>query len=135
MKLFKLTPMLNISDIEASLDFYRRALDFEVVSPLDLVKEWRWATIRSGDIELMLSETESPPELAKNIDPQHTTSWPTIFYFYPDNVVALHQRVADAGFNPGPVEVTCYGMREFSVQDPDGHCLSFGEDADAPADG
>ena len=130
MPLKQLIPMLNVADIDASLDFYRRALDFEIVSDPEIVPEWRWATIRSGATELMLSETGSPPSRATGIDPHANTAWPVIFYFYPDDVSALHARVTAEGYAPTDVAVTIYGMREFSLQDPDGHLLSFGEDAD-----
>jgi len=133
MKLKNLIPMLNVSDIERSLDFYRKALGFVVASDPECVKEWRWATIRSGDTELMLSETDCDLGLAKDIDPHHDTGWPTIFYFYPDDVTALYDHVRQQGYRPTRLETTFYGMLEFSLQDPDGHVLSFGQDAkDSP---
>lgn len=57
MQLTKLIRMLNISNLEASLAFYKTTLDCELVSPKKTLKEWRWGTIRSGNAELMLSET------------------------------------------------------------------------------
>ncbi len=133
MQLQQLIPMLNVADIDTSLDFYRRALGFEIVSDPAMVAEWRWATIRSGSTELMLAETESPPALPTGIDPHANTAWPVIFYFYPDDVSELHARVVAEDYTPTEITVTIYGMREFSLQDPDGHMLSFGEDADDPA--
>ena len=32
------------------------------------------------------------------------------------------------GYQPTPLQVTSYGMHEFSLVDPDGHMLSFGQD-------
>ena len=130
MKLQQLIPMLNVSNIEASLEFYRNTLGFEIVSDPDMVGDWRWATIRSGNTELMLSESRSEPDAGKITDPHVDTSWPVIFYFYPDDVAALHAKVLAGGFEPTALEVTHYGMREFSLTDPDGHLLSFGQDAD-----
>lgn len=131
MTLQNLIPMLNVSDIEASLEFYRGALGFKVVSDPEAVKRWRWAAIRSGRTELMLSQTESGPGLADCADPQVSTAWPVIFYFYPDDVARLHAKLIASGFEPTPLQDTIYGMREFSLRDPDGHMLSFGQDADA----
>lgn len=128
MKLKRLIPMLNITDIEKSLSFYSTALGFEVISDPDTIKAWRWATLRSGDTELMLSESEDAPNLKQNIDPHQIVDWPCIFYFYPDDVEQLYQHVVDSGFKPTPLETTFYGMKEFSLQDPDGHMLSFGQD-------
>jgi len=41
MKLTNLIPMLNVSNIEMILNFYDRALGFQIVSPIETVKEWR----------------------------------------------------------------------------------------------
>ena len=128
MALKNLIPMLNVSDIEASLEFYREALDFKLVSNLDAVRKWRWATIRSGWTELMLSQTDSPPTHVADNDPHASTAWPVIFYFYPDDVARLYAQVIASGYQPTPLQVTIYRMREFSLVDPDGHMLSFGQD-------
>lgn len=121
--------MLNVSDINKSLKFYEEALGFKVVSDPNAVEEWRWATIQSGETELMLAETETDIGLEAPIDPQENTKWPSIFYFYPDSVNQLHEHIKKCGYMPTPLIRTIYGMKEFSIQDPDGHMLSFGEDA------
>lgn len=131
MILQHLVPMLNVADIDASLDFYRDMLGFEVVSDPAAVRQWRWATIRSGNTELMLSESRHEDAKAEITDPHRDTSWPCIFYFYPDDVVALYAHVIANGQEPTALEVSHYGMREFSLNDPDGHVLSFGQDAEA----
>jgi len=131
MALKNLIPMLNVSDIDASLEFYREALGFRVVSDPQAVRQWRWATIRSGWTELMLSQTGSGPGLEVNADPHADTAWPAIFYFYPDDVARLYARVIARGFEPAQLRDTIYGMRELSLQDPHGHLLSFGQDAQA----
>ena len=130
MALNHLIPMLNVSDIHASLAFYREALGFEVVSDPQAIDAWRWATIRSGTTELMLAQTETGPGLEQSPDPHADMRWPAIWYFYPDDVPSLYARIVEQGFKPTPMLITIYGMREFSLQVPDGHLLSFGEDAD-----
>ena len=75
----------------------------------------------------MLSESEGNLNLEKGID-SHSSNWPCIYYFYPDNVVALHEHVLKSGFETTALETTFYGMKEFSMRDPDGHLLSFGQD-------
>ena len=128
MALKNLIPMLNVSDIETSLEFYREALDFKVVSNPDAVKEWRWATIRSGWTEIMLSQTESPLVSLGINHPQSGSAWSTIFYFYPDDVARLYAQVIARGYQPTALKVTVYGMLEFILSEPDGHQLSFGQD-------
>lgn len=128
MKLNHLVPMLNVSNIEESLSFYEKAFGFKVISDVKMVQEWRWATIKSGDTQLMLSESEGNPNLEKGIDSHTSSNWPCVYYFYPDNVVALHEHVIECGYEPTALETTFYGMKEFGIQDPDGHLLSFGQD-------
>jgi uncharacterized glyoxalase superfamily protein PhnB len=127
MALKNLIPMLNVSDIEASLEFYREALDLKVVSNTDAVKEWHWATIRSGWTEIMLSQTEPPAVTRSTNHPQSDNARSTIFYFYPDDVARLYAQVIARGYQPTALQDTVYGMREFSLTDADGHRLSFGQ--------
>ena len=130
MTLQNLIPMLNVRRIETSLAFYCDALGFEIVSDPAAVADWRWATIWSGATELMISETETPPTADDTVDPHESTAWPVIFYFYPDDVSQLHAQLLASGFAPTPLRDTIYGMREFSLRDPDGHMLSFGQDTE-----
>lgn len=129
MQLKHLVPMLNVADIDRSLEFYRDALGFAVVSDPAAVKQWRWATIRSGYTELMLSESGRAAAASAVTEPQADSAWPVIFYFYPDDVLRLYAHVLAQGFKPTALRVTHYGMREFSLIDPDGHLLSCGQDA------
>ena len=120
--------MLNVTDIHKSVQFYQTGFGFDVVSDPEYIDEWRWATIKSGDVELMLSESEGNPGLSQGINPHENVDWPCIYYFYPDNVEVLYQHIIQQGFKPTQLETTFYGMQEFSIQDPDGHILSFGQD-------
>lgn len=47
MKPQPLIPMLNVSNIKASLEFYAK-LGFSIVSDPEKVDQWRWASISRG---------------------------------------------------------------------------------------
>jgi uncharacterized glyoxalase superfamily protein PhnB len=128
VKLKCLVPMLNVSNIEKSLRFYEEAFGFEVISDPKMVQKWKWATIRSGDTELMISESEGNPNLEMGINSHSNSNWPCVYYFHPDSVEALYDHVIKCGYKPTALEITFYGMNEFSIQDPDGHLLSFGQE-------
>ena len=132
MQIKRLTPMLNVSDIERSLKFYQKLVGFELVSPRRAVDQWRWAWIRSGTAELMLSESGGPATRADQMDPAQHDGWPAIYYLYPDNVADLHAAVKRQAFQVSDLRVTFYGMKEFEVRDPDGHILWFGQETDEP---
>ena len=132
MRIMRLTPMLNVSDLERSLEFYQKLAGFELASPREAINEWRWAWIKSGQCELMLSEAGGPAHRAEQIDPSRDEGWPAIYYFYPEDVVALHTEVQRRAIPASDLRVTFYGMQEFEVRDPDGHILWFGQGTDEP---
>jgi uncharacterized glyoxalase superfamily protein PhnB len=135
MLIKRLTPMLNVSNIEHSLDFYREVAGFDRVSPREALEQWRWAYIKSGDCELMLSESGGPAPQVSESNPSREEGWPVIYYFYPDDVVTLHAEVKRKGFQVSDLRVTFYGMKEFELRDPDGHILWFGQATGAPPTG
>jgi hypothetical protein len=79
MRIKRLTPMLNVSNIERSVVFYQQLAGFELVSPRETVDQWRWAWIKSGDGELMLSESGGPATRVDQIDPSQAEGWPAIY--------------------------------------------------------
>ena len=119
--------MLNVSDIEQEPEFLSGNVGLELVSPRDVLQQWRWAHIRSGECELMLSESGGPGALGASPDPSREEEWPAIYYYYPEDVVALHEEMKRKGFRATDLRVTFYGMKEFELRDPDGHILWFGQ--------
>ena len=133
MAMSRLTPMLNVSDVERSVDFYRRAAGFQLASDEAQLKDWRWARLRLGDSELMLSESGGPHASLREGNPMAESEpeclgWAAIYCLHTDDVAADRQRCEREGFAPTPMRDTFYDMREFQVRDPDGHILWFGQD-------
>ncbi len=128
MKLQQLVPMLKVSDIHRSLQFYRQVAGFERVSSTEALEKWNWAEIKSGDVVLMLAQGCDDAESSGTDDDDE--SWPAIFYFYPDDVEALYEQVKGLDCEVDELDTTFYGMKEFSVRDPDGHLLSFGQEVE-----
>jgi catechol 2,3-dioxygenase-like lactoylglutathione lyase family enzyme len=56
-----------------------------------------------------------------------------IYYFYPDDVVALHNGWISEGLPVTDLRVTTYGMKEFELRDPDGYWLWFGQNTTDPS--
>lgn len=122
-------PMLAVLDLQRSLAFYRDALDFEVLTPPERVRDWNWAHLRAGPVEIMLAGSEAGPQLPHSRPDGDADDFSAIYYFYPDDVRALHALLKSREYEVTPLKTTFYGMLEFSLRDPDGHLLSFGEDA------
>ena len=116
--------MIAVSNIQLSLDFYTEKLGFELVSPQDQVKEWKWFTVRRDQVEIMVTQTEN----GNLLKPGEEDYFSCILYFYPDNIDELYQEYKDKKLELSALDTTFYGMKEFSLRDPDRHLLSFGQD-------
>lgn len=117
MKMTRLTPMLPVRSMPASVEFYRK-LGFEVEKRND---EWRWASLRFGECQLMLDESI-------NVAPHAPRC--SVLYLYPDDIVAYHAQVRANGLDIPDIDLTFYGMREFRLDDPDGNRLWIGQNTD-----
>lgn len=128
MKLTALIPMLSVSNLTQSIAFYRDRLGFHVVNVFG-EPEPKWCMLGHGPIKLMLNE---PPRAEINTLPPHARNF-QVYYFYPDDVVGLHDTWKRGGLPVSDLRVTGYGMKEFELRDPDNYWLWFGqESADPP---
>ena len=123
-KLNDLIPILICEDVQKSIDFYCRILDFEVADRMDDVGKTGWASLRNGRVQLMLGSPTYLPE-PKKTDGKYPQS---VYYFYPEDVVALRDSIIAKGGEVSELQVRFYGMKEFEMLDPDGHMLLFGQD-------
>lgn len=133
----KTIPTLTLPDITAAIDFYAR---------LGFALDWRWpeqdpthAGLILGETSIMLARCQTK-ELAD-------------IYFIVDDIEACYQSIstnqpwclaktiqaaegqpenapARAVKPPAPPAPTDYGLRDFSVVDPWGHHLTFGQPLD-----
>jgi catechol 2,3-dioxygenase-like lactoylglutathione lyase family enzyme len=114
MKMNRLTPMLPVRSMPASVDFYEK-LGFRVEQRND---GWRWAMLCSGECRLMVDESiNAHPDLPRT----------TVLYLYPDDISEFHKQARNNGLVVPDLEVTFYGMTEFRIDDPDGNRLWIGQ--------
>ncbi len=126
-----LIPMLSVSDLKRTMGFYCDRLGFKVLNTYGTTygsADPVWCMLGRDGVKLMFNfpgayiETDLPCR-AKDFQ---------IFYFYPDDVQALHAEWSATGVALTPLRVTHYGMREFEIRDPDGYWLWFGADTSDP---
>jgi uncharacterized glyoxalase superfamily protein PhnB len=102
--------------VAATIKFYREKLGF--------TKDWVWddpptyGGVQWADVDLMFHLN---PELAKNVEGhQH--------YFFVKGVDDLYARHQQNGVSIiSPLERKPWGQREYTVRDPNGYHLRFGE--------
>ncbi|MEO1160531.1 MAG: VOC family protein [Pseudomonadota bacterium] len=124
MKTRRAMPVLQVSDLSASVDYYNR---------LGFATNGIWgepatfAIMQRGDVSiaLQLLRAEKMPV---------NTHWAA--YIYVDDARAVHTEFQAAGIEISrPPEEAFYGCLDFDVADPDGHLLAFGQDLEADPHG
>ena len=105
-------PNLNVRNIEASAAFYRDLLGFTVEAQMGDPPSF--ALLRRGGAEIALNRDAQPQAAG--------------CYIYVRGVEALHNQLQAAGANiTYPLTTEPWGLRNFVVQDPDGHGIAIGE--------
>ena len=120
MKMNRLIPMLPVSSMPASIEFYQK-LGFSVEQRNN---SWGWAVLCFDECRLMVDQS---------INPHPGASRPSVLYLYPDNIFEYHNQVRRNGVAAPDLDVTFYGMTEFRIDDPDGNRLWIGQNASAQA--
>lgn len=116
-KVVEVMPTLTVADLDEARAFYRA---------LGCREEWAHPSgddpthlgLSFGPVDLMLARCSDPPETIQRQN----------LYFVVEGVGAYHERLRESlgeGL-PDLVEAD-YGMRDFTIRDPWGHLLTFGE--------
>lgn len=108
-------PILQVSQIALSLEFYVDRLGFElewIYQPEGLPA---FAAVRREQIRLFL--TEHPESV-----------FGSLIYCYVSPIASWYEAILSQGLQAEwPLERTEWGTQEFQIRDPDGNRLRFGE--------
>lgn len=122
--LTSMTPLLCVSNIRASLDFYSK-LGFEKIAEHSAPQAGAistladWISIRRNDVVIMLQQTDhANPATARNAGGLYITT---------DDVTTLHRSFHEAGLTTTDLADKPGGGKEFSLTDPNGWKLSFSQ--------
>jgi uncharacterized glyoxalase superfamily protein PhnB len=120
-------PLLNVSDIEASLRFWQDTLGFEIAQRFEQAGRLVFVSLRSGDVEVMLNAHGGDPA-ARRARPHYTEA---VLYFGVDSVHELARELRARGLNAPEPETQPYGLDEFVLRDPDGYEIAFTSPTDS----
>lgn len=128
-----LTPLLGVFDMTRSLAFYRDQLGFDVVTASPEVKtaEGRfshWMLLRQGAAELMLNTQYDSNERPACPDQGRQAAHADICLFIAcTDIDAAYQTLSERGLKTDPPQLAPYGLKTFSVSDPDGYIVVYQE--------
>ena len=135
MTLTRMDVVLQVREIDASLEYYTRTLGFELKSRAGTDAGKRldrelgthdWARVEAGTTSLVFVPLEDG---AENSGPVMTGS----IYLYPPDVDMAWDELNERVEVTWPIRTWPHGMRDFGVRDCNGYWLVFGQAVDDPS--
>src|ERR1700728_3450619 len=108
----RLTPFVHVEDVARSIAFYHH-LGLTLASVYKYKGTPVWASLESGQAELMVSTAGDPIDAAAQA---------VLFHLHADDLRGLREQLIAAGIEAGEIEDGTRGPRqEMRVIDPDGY--------------
>jgi uncharacterized glyoxalase superfamily protein PhnB len=131
MNVKRITPVLLVKEIEPIVPFWVDRLGFTKTIEVPGGNKLGFLTFQKGATEVMYQtyasvEKDAPPSMYAA-----ARKGPTYLYIEVDNFDAVLAAMKDVKIVM-PVRTAFYGMKEFSVQDPGGHFITFAQPVAPP---
>ena len=131
MTVKKITPVLPVKEIEPVVPFWVERLGFAKIIEVPDGNKLGFVAFQKGAAEVMYQsyasvEKDAPKEVAETV-----RKGPTYLYLEVDDLDAVLAAMKDVRIVM-PVRTAFYGMKEFGVQDPAGHFITFAQPVAAP---
>ena len=126
MNVKRITPVLLVKEIESLIPFWVDRLGFAKTVEVPDGSKLGFVIFQKGSVEVMYQtyasvEKDAPPAMSAE-----ARKGPTYLYLEVDNLDAVVHSMKAARLVM-PVRTAFYGMKEFAVQDPGGHFITFAE--------
>ena len=123
MKLRSLVPVLDVHDVDASIEFYCGALGFTLYDKVEWGGKTEWALLRCDGVQLMLCASQ-----AVDGDEGVSHNSDGMFFLYHDNLESLQVYLGSRGYTDAAVGMSqSQSKRDFYLRDPDGYVLWFSQ--------
>jgi lactoylglutathione lyase len=120
------TPNLIVRDLDASTRFYRDVLGFAVKLTVPDQAPFAFVWLERDGVPVFLNDVKGVDEDFPGAARREPGGTATLFFTVTD-VDGYHEAVAPRAKVVMPLKTQFYGMREFAVEDPDGHIITFAE--------
>lgn len=140
MKINKLSPNFEVSDIKKTVTFYTENFGFNLIMAVPETqdgidqtfadnKAYVYAMMQKDKVEFMFQRSDTFKNdvvFSKGQNIGATVS----FYMEINGIKELHQNLKDKNLELTELKTTWYGMQEFYVKDLNGYILGFAEKAE-----
>lgn len=133
----KITPNIMVADVNATVDYYKNNLNFQIVMGVNEQKEVKmgdsatgstltWAMIKNGDVEIMLQREDSMIEELPEFKRLKIGGTFTLYISMQD-VKTFYGKIKDKVEIVKDMHKTFYGANEFVIKDLNGYIVYFAE--------
>jgi uncharacterized glyoxalase superfamily protein PhnB len=140
MKISKLSPNFEVSDIRKTVAFYTENFGFKLVMAVPATqdgieqtlsenREYVYAMMQNGAVEFMFQRSDTfknDVEFSKELNIGASVS----FYMEIESIQAFYEKLKNKNLQITELKATWYGMQEFYVKDNNGYILGFAEKAE-----
>ena len=126
MNVKRITPVLLVNEIEPQLPFWVGRLGFTKTIEVPDGNKLAFVAFQKGSAEVMYQTYASVEKDAPKEVSSAAGKGPTYLYMEVDNLDAVLAAMKDVRVVM-PVRTAFYGMKEFTVQDPGGHFVTFAQ--------
>ena len=131
MNVKRITPVLLVQEIEPIVPFWVDRLGFTKTIEVPEGNKLGFVTFQNDSVEVMYQtyssvEKDAPPSMSAE-----ARKGPTYLYMEVGDLDAVLAAMKDVKIVM-PVRTAFYGMREFAVQDPGGHFITFAQPVAPP---
>ena len=127
----KLTPNLIVSSVERSLAFYESVLGFSRGMTVPEQSPFVFASVASGPVEIFFNDRASVTKETPQFAAKAVAGGNTMFIEI-EEIDRFHDEIKDRVTIVMPIVTQWYGMREFSIEDPDGYVITFAQRVGEP---
>ena len=115
----QLVPLLVVTDIQRSLEFYRDRLGFVLTGQADSEGKMFWCSMARGGSAIMLQQAEAED------GPAAGRGRGISLYFVCDDADAIYAELTSRGLQLSSPVVAYYGMKQVVVPEPDEYYICF----------
>jgi len=137
MKITRLTPNFEVSDIRKTVQFYQDILDFKLVMAVSATqdeietsllenKAYKFAIMQRDEVTFMF-EVKDTYLGGMDSFKTKTIGASVSFYMQIEGIDDFYELIKSKKIDPTELKTMWYGMREFYIQDINGYVLGFAE--------
>lgn len=128
MEIQNLCPLLQVFDMNTSLNFYCEVLGFHIHESAGEKDQLDWVWLKWNNTDLMLNTAYERDKRPEHPDAARVAAHDdTCIYFGCADIDGAYQTLRSKGITLDPPRVASYGMKQLYFHDPDGYqlCLQW----------